>query len=190
MKKLYISLIFSNLVVQNLLGQKIFVMHNFIAKFRKMLEICKQHVGNQVNEKGNVPRCGVIPTFSDLEAVALSSQRRHSVSTVGTIFLFILTVSVPMPFPISSLVGSTISAENWRDCLAKTSVNPSLKPLPAVSLSSALIPSRQRFVKMHVRKGVQWERGRRTRLQHGDIVHRKGCTTMATNSMPCAVPQA
>ena len=72
MKKLYISLIFSNLVVQNLLGYKIIVMHNFIAKFRKMLEICKQHAGNQVNEKGNVPRRGVIPTFSDLEAVALS----------------------------------------------------------------------------------------------------------------------
>ena len=80
-----------------------------------------------------------------------------------------------MPFPISSLVGSTISAENWRDCLAKTSVNPSLRLLTAVSLPSALIPSRQRFVKMHVPKGVQWERGRRTRLQHGDIVHRKGC---------------
>ena len=47
-------------------------MHNFIAKFRKMLEICKQHAGNQVNEKGKVPRRGVIPTFSDLEAVALS----------------------------------------------------------------------------------------------------------------------
>ena len=72
MKKLYISLIFSNLVLQNLLGYKIIVMHNLIAKFRKMLEICKQHAGNQVNEKGNVPRRGVIPTFSDLEAVALS----------------------------------------------------------------------------------------------------------------------
>lgn len=28
--------------------------------------------GNQVNEKGNVPRHGVVPTFSDLEVVALS----------------------------------------------------------------------------------------------------------------------
>ena len=27
---------------------------------------------NQVNEKGNVPRCGVVPTFSDVEVVALS----------------------------------------------------------------------------------------------------------------------
>ena len=46
-------------------------MHNFIAKFRKILEICKQFAGNQVNERGNVPRRGVVPTFSDLEVVAL-----------------------------------------------------------------------------------------------------------------------
>ena len=72
MKKLHISLIFSNLVVSNTLGYKIIVMRNFIAKFRKILEICKQYAGNQVNEQGNVPRRGVVPTFSDLEVVALS----------------------------------------------------------------------------------------------------------------------
>ena len=47
-------------------------MHNFIAKFRKIFEICKKFAGNQVNEKGNVPRRGVVPTFSDLEVIALS----------------------------------------------------------------------------------------------------------------------
>ena len=47
-------------------------MHNFIAKFRNILEICKKCAGNQVHEKGNVPRRGVVPTFSDLEVVALS----------------------------------------------------------------------------------------------------------------------
>lgn len=72
MKKLHMSLIFSNLVVSNSLGCKIIVMRNFIAKFRKILEICKQYAGNQVNDKGNVPRRGVVPTFSDLEVVALS----------------------------------------------------------------------------------------------------------------------
>lgn len=72
MKKLYISLIFSNLVVLKLLSTIIIAMHNFIVKFRKILEICKQLAGNQVNEKGNVPRRGVVPTFSDLEVVALS----------------------------------------------------------------------------------------------------------------------
>jgi hypothetical protein len=43
-----------------------------VVKFVKILEICKQFAGNQVNEKGNVARCGVVPTFSDLEVVALS----------------------------------------------------------------------------------------------------------------------
>lgn len=47
-------------------------MHNFVTNFRKILEICKNHAGNQVNEWGNVPRRGVVPTFSDLEVVALS----------------------------------------------------------------------------------------------------------------------
>ena len=48
------SLIFSNLVVFKLLGYKIIVMHNFVTNFGKILEICKQFAGNQVNEKGNV----------------------------------------------------------------------------------------------------------------------------------------
>ena len=66
------SLVFSNLVVSKLLSYKVIVMHNFVTNFGKILEICKQFTGNQVNEKGNVTRCGVIPTFSDLEVVALS----------------------------------------------------------------------------------------------------------------------
>ena len=71
-KKLHISLIFSNLVFSKSLSTKIIVMYNFVTKFGKILEICKQFAGNRVNEKGNVARCGVVPTFSDLEVVALS----------------------------------------------------------------------------------------------------------------------
>ena len=66
------SLIFSTLVVSNPLSTIIIDMRNFVTKFGKILEICKKFPGNQVNEKGNVPRCGVVPTFSDLEVVALS----------------------------------------------------------------------------------------------------------------------
>ncbi len=47
-------------------------MHIFVAKFGKVLEICKQFAGNHVNEKGKIPRHGVVPTFSDIEVVALS----------------------------------------------------------------------------------------------------------------------
>ena len=66
MEKLHLSLIFSNLVGSKSLSS-IIAMHNFIAKFRKIHEICKQFAGNQVNESGNVPRRGVVPTFSDLQ---------------------------------------------------------------------------------------------------------------------------
>ena len=72
LKKLHISLIFSNLVVSNQLSTILVDMRNFITKFRIILEICKKFAGNHVNEKGNVPRCGVVPTFSDLEVVAFS----------------------------------------------------------------------------------------------------------------------
>ena len=47
-------------------------MRNLITNFRKILGICKQFAGDQVNEKGNVARCGFVPTFSDLEVIALS----------------------------------------------------------------------------------------------------------------------
>ena len=72
LKKLHISQIFNTLAVTKPLSTIVIGMHNFIAKFRNILEICKKFAGNQVNEKGNVPRRGVVPTFSDLEVVALS----------------------------------------------------------------------------------------------------------------------
>jgi hypothetical protein len=37
-----------------------------------MLDICKQFGKDFTNGQGNIPRCGVIPRFSDLEVVALS----------------------------------------------------------------------------------------------------------------------
>ncbi len=59
------SLIFSNLVVQNLSGYKIIAMHNLMAKFKKILENSKQYAGNQVNGKRKVPRFGALPTVLD-----------------------------------------------------------------------------------------------------------------------------
>ncbi|KGF35568.1 hypothetical protein HMPREF2137_04450 [Hoylesella buccalis DNF00853] len=52
-KKLHTLL---TLVVQNLLGYKIIVMHNLMTKFQKILENSKQYAGNQVNEKRKVPQ--------------------------------------------------------------------------------------------------------------------------------------
>src|SRR5574344_530519 len=70
-KKLYILLIISILVVTKLL---IYIqhMHNLYAIFAKFLDICKMFSADLVNEKGNIPRRGVVPKFSDLEVISLS----------------------------------------------------------------------------------------------------------------------
>jgi hypothetical protein len=47
-------------------------MHNLKTNFDKMLYICKQIGKKFTNEQGNMPRCGVVPRFFDLEVVALS----------------------------------------------------------------------------------------------------------------------
>lgn len=71
MKKLHKLQIISKLVVTKLLRTIALLMRNFIANFVRILGICKVFAGNRVNELGNVPRCGVVPKFSDLEVIAL-----------------------------------------------------------------------------------------------------------------------
>ncbi|MGN0214747.1 MAG: hypothetical protein ACI4AH_08090, partial [Muribaculaceae bacterium] len=71
MKKLYILLIFSNLMVSKPLNAIYLLMRNFIANFVIILGVCKDFAGNRVNELGNVLRCGAVPKFSDLEVIAL-----------------------------------------------------------------------------------------------------------------------
>ena len=70
-KKLRISLIYSNLVVTKSLNSN-HRMHNLCANFVRILEVCKRFSQDLVNDKGNIPRCGVVPRFSDLEVIALS----------------------------------------------------------------------------------------------------------------------
>ena len=54
MKKLCISLIVSNLAVDETLTAITTLMHNFIANFVKVLDIYKEFAGNRVNELGNL----------------------------------------------------------------------------------------------------------------------------------------
>lgn len=68
---MYMLLIFSKLNVNKLLIDK-YHMHYLYAIFAKILNICKQVVGNLVNGSGNVPRRGVTSRFSTLEIVALN----------------------------------------------------------------------------------------------------------------------
>ena len=64
-------MIFSKLNVTKLLIDK-YRMYNLYAIFAKFLNICKQVVGNLVNESGNVSRRGVVLKFLDIEIVALN----------------------------------------------------------------------------------------------------------------------
>ena len=61
-KRLYISLIFSNLVVLKTLSSN-HRMYNLYAKFVKILEICKQLSEKLTNESGNVPQRGSVHRF-------------------------------------------------------------------------------------------------------------------------------
>lgn len=71
MKKLRNMQIFSKLVVTTPITTICLLMRNFITNFVRILGICKDFAGNRVNELGNIPRCGVVPKFSDLEVIAL-----------------------------------------------------------------------------------------------------------------------
>ncbi|KAA6317879.1 hypothetical protein EZS27_032036 [termite gut metagenome] len=67
-------------------------MHNLKANFDKMLDICK-HFGKEfVNERGNIPRCGVVPRFSDLEVIALSlTAEALSIDSENLLFIKLST---------------------------------------------------------------------------------------------------
>ena len=47
-------------------------MHNLYANFVRILGVCKRFSKDLVNDKGCIPRCGVVLNFSDLEVITLS----------------------------------------------------------------------------------------------------------------------
>ena len=94
MKKLHISLIFSKLVGTKPLIAIIALMHNFIVKFGKILDIFKKFAGNRVNDLGNAPRRGVVPNktserpvkFGTLFCLALKKQKVRPFGRTGAVF--------------------------------------------------------------------------------------------------------
>ena len=68
-KMLCISLKNNNL---RLPYQNYYDMHNIKTNFDKVFNICKLYSKDLVDKNGNIPRCGTVPKFSDLEVVALS----------------------------------------------------------------------------------------------------------------------
>lgn len=62
-------------------------MRNLTANFGKILDICKEFSKNLVNERGNLPRRGVVPRFSDLEVIALSlTAEKYSIDSESLLF--------------------------------------------------------------------------------------------------------
>ena len=49
-------------------------MRNLTANFGKILDICKDFSKNLVNERGNLPRRGVVPCFSDLSKASVDDR--------------------------------------------------------------------------------------------------------------------
>ena len=50
-------------------GQIVWFSQPTYQGFWRIIEICRWNTENQVNGKGNIPYCDVVPTFSDLEVV-------------------------------------------------------------------------------------------------------------------------
>ena len=77
-------------------------MHNLYANFVKILEICKDFSKDFVNERGNLPRRGVVPRFSDLEVISLSLTAEHmSIDSENLLFDRLKDYSAEMPNLIS-----------------------------------------------------------------------------------------
>src|SRR5574344_1016808 len=77
-------------------------MHNLSAIFAKFLEICKEFSKEMVTDKGNIPRRGVIPRFSDLEVVAMSLTAEHlSIDSENSLFDRLSDYKRDFPYLIS-----------------------------------------------------------------------------------------
>ena len=62
-------------------------MRNLAANFGKILDVCKKFSKNLVNERGNLPRRGPVPRFSDLEVIALSlTAEKYSIDSESLLF--------------------------------------------------------------------------------------------------------
>lgn len=140
-KRLYISLIFSNLVVLKTLSSN-HRMYNLYTKFVKILEICKQFSENLVNESSNVPRRGPVPKFSDLEVVALSlTAETESIDSVKWLFDYKLQ-EYKDAFPISYQGDSSMTAGRKRQACVRNCARGLPWKWMAERNSSLLTPSR------------------------------------------------
>lgn len=100
-KKLCILLIYSILeMVKPLIYHQ--YMHNLYTIFSKILKICKQFGDNLINEKGNIPRPGVVPKFSVTEVIALNlTSEAMGIDSESNLFIRLSEYKNKMPNLIS-----------------------------------------------------------------------------------------
>lgn len=158
-------------------------MRNFIANFVRILGICKDFAGNRVNELGNIPRCGVVPKFSDLEVIALGITAEAFGFDSENLLFHRLHNECKADLP------NLISRRQFN---ARTSCRPGLQkksakmwqlPLTDPRMSFASTPNRSKFVKTQEPSAAPWD-GIIVRLRPtGAIAHPKVYTTMDISSM-------
>ena len=86
-------------------------MRNLYANFVKNLDICKNFSKNLVDERGNMPRLGVVPRFSDLEVITLSLTAEKFIRAVATIATALIFLPVYVLYwMVTVLLSSVVSA--------------------------------------------------------------------------------
>lgn len=132
-------------------------MRNFIANFVRILGICKDFAGNRVNELGNIPRCGVVPKFSDLEVIALGITAEAFGFDSENLLFHRLHNECKADLP------NLISRRQFN---ARTSCRPGLQkksakmwqlPLTDPRMSFASTPNRSKFVKTQEPSAAPWD---------------------------------
>ena len=77
-------------------------MRNLYANLEEILDVCKKFSKNLVDERGNMPRRGVVPRFSDLEVIAFSlTAEKMSIDSESLLFSYLQEYRTEIPNLIS-----------------------------------------------------------------------------------------
>lgn len=171
------SLVFSNLVVK-IKATKITAMHNLFANFVKILEVCKHFAQDFVNDKGNMPRPGVVPKFSDLEVIALSlTAETMGIDSECYLFGRLQEYRSQMP--------NLISRRQFNDRrkltagLCEKIRKRIAKPLMAARTALSLTSNRSRSANWQGAGATRWGELAPKKLRTSDTARHKRCITLA-----------
>ena len=184
-QKLCISLIYSNLVVTKSLNSN-HRMHNLYANFVRILGVCKRFSQDLVNEKGNMPRCGVVPRFSDLEVIALSlTEETMGYDSESYLFGQLEDYRELMP----NLISRRQYNDRRKYCVRRYA-SVLLRIWTEERRFSLLIPSPSRCASPQEATATRWARPVPRKHRTSDTAPRRLCNTSASSCIPSAEYQA